>query len=109
MNPDDRTHGEQLEPHRRALHAHCYQMLGSVQDAEDAVQETLLRARRGFDQFQRPQLAALVAVLDRNERLPTHARAVAGPGAADRLRRNQTRVPVRRRTSAAIRMEAEPM
>ena len=52
MNPDDRTYGEQLEPHRRALHAHCYRMLGSVQDAEDAVQETLLRAWRGLDQFE---------------------------------------------------------
>jgi DNA-directed RNA polymerase specialized sigma24 family protein len=106
---EDEEFRELVDPYRRELHLHCYRILGSLQDAEDAVQETLLRARRGFDQFQRPQLAALVAVLDRNERLPTHARAVAGPGAADRLRRNQTRVPVRRRTSAAIRMEAEPM
>jgi RNA polymerase sigma-70 factor, ECF subfamily len=51
MSSDERAYGEQLEPHRRALHAHCYRMLGSVQDAEDAVQETLLRAWRGLDKF----------------------------------------------------------
>ena len=52
MSPEERAYGEQLEPHRRALHAHCYRMLGSVQDAEDAVQETLVKAWRGLERFE---------------------------------------------------------
>jgi RNA polymerase sigma-70 factor, ECF subfamily len=47
------AYAELVEPHRRPLHAHCYRMLGSVQDAEDAVQDALLRAWRSLSSFQR--------------------------------------------------------
>ncbi len=41
-----------VEPHRRELMVHCYRMLGSAQDAEDALQETMLAAWRGLAGFE---------------------------------------------------------
>src|SRR4029450_9676863 len=43
---------ELTEPHRRELQVHCYRMLGSFQDAEDALQDTLLSAWQGLGGFE---------------------------------------------------------
>ena len=48
---DEDAFREVIEPHQRELHAHCYRMLGSVYDAEDALQDAMLRAWRGLARF----------------------------------------------------------
>ena len=49
---DGEAFRELTEPHRRELQVHCYRMLGSFQDAEDALQDTLLAAWRGLGGFE---------------------------------------------------------
>ena len=48
---DEQAFAQLVEPHRRELYVHCYRLLGSTQDAEDALQEALLRAWRGLPRF----------------------------------------------------------
>jgi RNA polymerase sigma-70 factor, ECF subfamily len=49
---DDRAYERLIERHRPELHAHCYRMLASVHDADDAVQEALIRAWRSLPSFE---------------------------------------------------------
>jgi RNA polymerase sigma-70 factor, ECF subfamily len=49
---DEEAFRELTDPHRRELQLHCYRILGSIQDAEDMVQETLLAAWRNLDAFE---------------------------------------------------------
>src|SRR6188508_2387821 len=49
---EDTAFSELTAPHRRELHVHCYRMLGSLQDAEDVLQDVLLAAWQGFAGFE---------------------------------------------------------
>src|ERR687888_2515866 len=49
---DEDAYARLLAPYRSELHAHCYRMLGSVHDAEDALQDASLRAWRGLPKFE---------------------------------------------------------
>jgi RNA polymerase sigma-70 factor (TIGR02960 family) len=49
---DEQAFSQLVEPYQRELQVHCYRILGSAQDAEDAVQETLLTAWRSFGGFE---------------------------------------------------------
>ncbi|HET6954565.1 MAG TPA: sigma-70 family RNA polymerase sigma factor [Acidimicrobiales bacterium] len=79
-----------VEPHRAELHAHCYRMLGSVHDAEDALQDALLRAWRGLGRFEgRSSLRSWLyriatnVCLDRISQRPRRAHPVDYGPAAD--------------------------
>src|ERR1700686_4209391 len=63
MAGDEHAFRELTESHRRELQLHCYRLLGSMQDAEDVLQETLLAAWRGLERFE--QRASLRAWLYR--------------------------------------------
>jgi RNA polymerase sigma-70 factor (TIGR02960 family) len=81
----DPTFAAAIERHRRALHLHCYRMLGSLDEAEDMVQETLLRAWRGRSGFEgRSSLRAWLYRIATNaclDFLRQHPERVARPAA----------------------------
>jgi RNA polymerase sigma-70 factor (TIGR02960 family) len=92
---DEEAFRELTESHRRELQLHCYRILGSVQDAEDLVQETLLAAWRGIETFEgrssvRAWLYRIATNLCLNalrarSRRPQQGQTVADPPAPTRL------------------------
>ena len=87
---DPQAFADLAESHRHELMVHCYRILGSALDAEDAVQETMLRAYRGLDTFTRDVSfrawlykiatnASLDALSKRRRTLPTLSSPPADP------------------------------
>jgi RNA polymerase sigma factor (sigma-70 family) len=90
------------ESHRRELNAHCYRMLGCLQDAEDTLQETLLAARQGFKGFEgRASLRTWLYRIAINRCLNARRREPAPCQSVGRSRRGAARAdPARRGTVA---------
>src|SRR5829696_2154608 len=97
---DEAAFRELTEPYRHPLELHCYRILGSVQDAEDLVQETLLAAWRGLDGFEgRASLRSwlyriatnrcLNMLRDRGRRPPAPPPPAAAPGPPEPTRRGE--------------------
>jgi RNA polymerase sigma-70 factor (TIGR02960 family) len=84
------------EPHRRELQVHCYRMLGSLQDAEDALQDTLLAAWQGLGGFEeRASIRTWLYRIATNRCLSTRRSASRRPAAAWDMPRVEPPQPTR--------------
>jgi len=73
--PDEAEFERLVDPYRRELHAHCYRMLGSLHDTEEAMQEAMLRVWRGLEGFEgRSSLRSWLYRIATNTCLDTIAR-----------------------------------
>src|SRR5437016_4534110 len=89
---DERAFASLVEPFRRELQLHCYRLLGSVQDAEDLVQETLLAAWRGLDGFEeRASLRAWLYRIATNRSLNAIRERGRRPTTENTMRPSKTR------------------
>jgi RNA polymerase sigma-70 factor (TIGR02960 family) len=89
---DERAFASLVEPFRRELQLHCYRLLGSVQDAEDLVQETLLAAWRGLDHFEeRASLRSWLYRIATNRSLNAIRARGRRPATEDTMRPSGTR------------------
>ena len=94
---DERAFRALVGPYRRALQVHCYRMIGSAHDAEDMVQETLLRAWRRLERF------------DRRSSLMTWLFRIATNACLDELERRPRRPEPVQPFPDALVEEASPM
>ena len=86
---DDQAFGELTGPYRVELQLHCYRILGSVQDAEDVLQETLLAAWRGLGQYEgRASLRTWLYRIATNRCLNALRSSDRRPGPNRRVRRS---------------------
>ena len=95
---DETAFARLIEPYRGQLHAHCYRMLGSLHDAEDAMQEVSLRAWRALARFEgRSSLKSWLYTIATNtclnviERRPKRVLPVDYTAAADPASRSSSR------------------